>query len=61
MAGAAQAMANAGPGLGQVGGPAGNFSTFPDLAKWLLAVAMLLGRLEIFTLLVVFSPYFWRK
>jgi trk system potassium uptake protein TrkH len=57
----AQAMANAGPGLGQVGGPAGNFSTFPDPAKWLLAVAMLLGRLELSTVYVLLLADYWRS
>jgi trk system potassium uptake protein TrkH len=61
MSGVAQAMANVGPGLGHIIGPAGNFSTMPDGAKWLLSFAMLLGRLELFTLLVLFSPQFWRS
>jgi trk system potassium uptake protein TrkH len=56
----AQAQANVGPGLGPIVGPAGNFSTLPDGAKFLLGVAMLLGRLEFFTVLVVFSRDFWR-
>ena len=45
-------------GLGEVGR---NFASINDPAKWILCVAMLLGRLEIFTLLVLFSPAFWRK
>jgi trk system potassium uptake protein TrkH len=57
---AASALANVGPGLGPVIGPAGNFSTIPDGAKWLLAFGMLLGRLELFTVLVLFVPGFWR-
>jgi trk system potassium uptake protein TrkH len=57
---AASALANVGPGLGPIIGPAGNFSTVPDGAKWLLAFAMLLGRLELFTVLVLFFPQFWR-
>ncbi len=54
------AMSNVGPGLGDVVGPAGNFSSLPDAAKWLLSLAMLLGRLELFTVLVLFTPVFWR-
>jgi trk system potassium uptake protein TrkH len=57
---ATTAVANVGPGLGPVVGPAGNFSSLPDLAKWLLSAGMLLGRLELFTVLVLFSPAFWR-
>jgi trk system potassium uptake protein TrkH len=57
----AQAISNVGPGLGPVVGPAGNFSSLPDAAKWLLALAMLLGRLEIFTILLLFDPEFWRS
>lgn len=58
--GAVTALANVGPGIGRVIGPAGNFSTLPDAAKWLLSFAMLLGRLELFTVLVLFMPRFWR-
>lgn len=58
--GAATALANVGPGLGDTIGPAGNFSTVPDGAKWLLSFAMLLGRLELFTVLILFMPRFWR-
>lgn len=54
----AACMNNLGPGLGDVSEHYGNLN---DLAKWLLCVAMLLGRLEIFTLLVLFTPTFWRK
>lgn len=57
---AGTALANVGPGLGDTVGPAGNFSTLPDTAKWLLSFAMLLGRLELFTVLVLFTPTFWR-
>lgn len=57
---AASAMANVGPGLGEVVGPAGNYSTLPDSAKWLLCFGMLLGRLELFTVLVLFTPAFWK-
>jgi len=51
---------NAGPGLGQVG-PAGNFQGLTDFQTWVCSLAMLLGRLEIFSVLVLFSPTLWRK
>lgn len=54
----AACMNNLGPGLGEV---ASNMATISDPAKWTLVLAMLLGRLEIFTLLVLFTPAFWRK
>jgi trk system potassium uptake protein TrkH len=60
LSGVAQAMANTGPGLGPVIGPAGNFVPLHDGAKWLLSLAMLLGRLELLTVLVMLSPVFWR-
>ncbi len=60
LSGAATSIANVGPGLGPVIGPSGNFSSLPDGAKWLLSAAMLLGRLELFTVLVLFLPAFWR-
>ncbi len=56
---AATAIANVGPGLGDIVGPAGNFSTLPDFAKWVLSLTMLVGRLELFTVLVLFTPRFW--
>jgi trk system potassium uptake protein TrkH len=58
---AGTAVANVGPGLGDTVGPAGNFSTLPDTAKWLLSLGMLLGRLEIYTVLVLLAPSFWRN
>lgn len=58
--GAATALANVGPGLGDTIGPAGNFGSLPDRAKWLLSAGMLLGRLELFTVLILFVPRFWR-
>jgi len=61
ISGAATAVANVGPGLGDVIGPAGNFATRPDTAKWLLSVGMLLGRLELMTVFVLLTPYFWRQ
>lgn len=60
LSGAATAIANVGPGIGTIIGPAGNFSTLPDAAKWLLCAGMFLGRLEILTVLVIFSPHFWK-
>ncbi|WP_144392463.1 TrkH family potassium uptake protein [Pleionea sediminis] len=54
----AACMNNLGPGLGEV---AQNYSNISDLAKWLLSLAMLFGRLEIFTLLVLLTPAFWRR
>lgn len=60
LSGAAQAVANVGPGLGAIIGPAGNFSTINDGALWFLSAGMLLGRLEIVVVLVIFLPSFWR-
>jgi trk system potassium uptake protein TrkH len=60
LTGAATAVCNVGPGLGPIIGPAGNFSSLPDAAKWLLTIGMLLGRLEILTVLVLFTRAFWR-
>jgi trk system potassium uptake protein TrkH len=57
---AGTAIANVGPGLGSTVGPAGNFSTLPDTAKWALSAGMLLGRLELFTVLLLLTPAFWR-
>ncbi len=53
-------ISNIGPGLGEVG-PTDNFSGIPALGKWVLTLCMLLGRLEIYTVLVLFIPEFWRK
>ncbi len=61
VSGAASALANIGPGLGDVIGPTGNFATLNDLAKWLLCIAMLLGRLELLAVLVLFTRAFWRS
>jgi len=60
ISGAATALANVGPGLGSVIGPAGNFAALPDAAKWMLSAGMLMGRLEFLTVLVVVMPAFWR-
>jgi len=57
---AATTMANVGPGIGDVIGPTGNFASLSDQSKWVLCVTMLLGRLEIFTLLLLLTPEFWR-
>lgn len=58
--GAATAIMNVGPGLGDIIGPAGNFKTLDDPAKWLLCVGMLAGRLEFLTLFVLLAPSFWK-
>ncbi len=58
---AASAIANVGPGLGNIVGPVGTYATLPETAKWVLSFGMLLGRLELFTVLVLFSPMFWRS
>jgi trk system potassium uptake protein TrkH len=56
---AATATANVGPGIGDVIGPVSNFAAINDASKWIICLAMLLGRLEIFTLLIVLTPNFW--
>jgi trk system potassium uptake protein TrkH len=61
ISGAATAIANVGPGLGPIIGPAGNFAGLNDTAKWILTVAMLIGRLEIMVVLVLFTTAFWRE
>ena len=58
---AATSISNVGPGLGELIGPNGNFSLLPDVSKWILSVAMILGRLELFAILVLFLPSFWRN
>ena len=60
MSGAATSIANVGPGLGQIIGPDRTFAHIPDAAKWLLSFGMLLGRLELMTVLILFVPNFWR-
>lgn len=57
--GALTAVANVGPGLGDIIGPSGTFASLNNSAEWLLAAGMLLGRLEFLTVLVIFSPEFW--
>jgi trk system potassium uptake protein TrkH len=61
VSGAATAISNVGPGLGDVIGPSGTFAPLPDMAKWLLAAGMLLGRLELLTVMVLFTRTFWRS
>jgi len=60
VSGAATALANVGPGLGDTIGPAGNFGSLNDTAKWLLTAAMLVGRLEVLSVYVLFTLRFWR-
>ena len=61
ISGAASSLSNVGPGLGSEIGPNSNYSSLPDQSKWLLSIGMILGRLEIFALLIIFLPSFWRK
>jgi len=61
LSGAATSISNVGPGLGDMIGPNGNFKEVSDISKWLLAFGMLLGRLELFAVLVLFLPSFWRS
>ncbi len=61
ISGAATSISNVGPGLGDTIGPNGNFSKLPDISKWILSLGMILGRLELFAILVLFIPSFWRK
>ena len=61
ISGAASAISNVGPGLGDMIGPNGNYKAIPDLSKWILSIGMLLGRLELFAVLVLFFPSFWKN
>ena len=61
ISGAATSISNVGPGLGSIIGPNGNFSTLPDISKWILTLGMILGRLELFAILVLFLPSFWKN
>ncbi len=61
ISGAATSISNVGPGLGSTIGPNGNFSSLPDISKWILSMGMILGRLELFAILVLFLPSFWRN
>jgi trk system potassium uptake protein len=60
ISGAATSISNVGPGLGDVIGPNGNFKSIPEISKWILSFSMLLGRLELFAVLILFLPSFWR-
>ena len=59
LSGAASAVSNVGPGLGSIIGPSNNYNLIPDTGKWLLCFGMLLGRLELYTVLVLILPKFW--
>ena len=61
ISGAASAISNVGPGLGDMIGPNGNYKDIPNISKWVLSFGMLLGRLELFAVLVLFFPSFWRN
>ena len=61
ISGAATSISNVGPGLGTIIGPNGSFSLLPDFSKWVLSFGMILGRLELFAILVLFLPSFWQK
>ena len=61
ISGAATSISNVGPGLGEIIGPNGNFSSLSNPSKWALSMGMILGRLELFAILVLFIPSFWRK
>ena len=56
----ASAVGNVGPGIADVG-PSSSFSQLPTSAKWILSLLMLMGRLELFTVCVLFTPYFWKR
>ena len=61
ISGSASAISNVGPGLGEIIGPNGNFSDLPNFSKLSLSLGMLLGRLELFAVLVLFFPSFWKN
>ena len=61
ISGSASAISNVGPGLGDIIGPDGNFSDLPNFSKLSLSLGMLLGRLELFAVLVLFFPSFWKN
>ena len=56
----ATSLGNIGPGIGTVG-PVDNFAHLPEAGKWVLTFLMLLGRLELFTVIMLFTPYFWNR
>ena len=61
ISGAATSISNVGPGLGSTIGPSGNFANLPEFSKWILSFGMILGRLELFAILVLFLPSFWKN
>ena len=61
VSGAASSISNVGPGLGNEIGPNSNYANLPAISKWILSAGMILGRLEIFAILVIFLPSFWRN
>jgi trk system potassium uptake protein TrkH len=61
LSGAAAALGNIGPGLGETIGPDGNFSSLSETAKWLLIAGMLIGRLELMAVYILFTLKFWRN
>ena len=54
------AVSNVGPGIGSVG-PSATFAHLPAAAKWVMSGLMILGRLELFTIAILFTPYFWKR
>ena len=56
----AATIGNIGPGLGSVG-PTDNFASIPDVGKWVLSFCMIMGRLELYTLIILFLPEYWKK
>jgi len=61
LSGAASSISNVGPGLGDIIGPDGNYSGLPSFSKLILSLGMLLGRLELFAILILFFPAFWKN
>jgi len=61
LSGVAATLSNVGPGLGPVIAPGSTYQPLPETAKWILCLCMIMGRLELFTVIVMFSPYFWRR
>lgn len=58
---AASSISTVGPGLGQIVGPSGSFEGLPDAAKWILMFGMIIGRLELMTIFILFTPSFWKS
>ena len=61
LSGAATSLANVGPGLGNVIGPTKTFAELSDITKWVLAIGMLIGRLELLSVFIILTPAFWRN